>query len=74
MTLRSSPEQAAASASARCPVCGKPPILAARPFCSTRCADIDLGRWLTGQYRIAVPPSDQDDDPPPIADHDPGVA
>ena len=37
---------------ARCPVCGKPADAATRPFCSTRCADVDLGRWLTGQYRI----------------------
>jgi uncharacterized protein len=47
-----------------CPVCGKPSKEAARPFCSTRCADVDLGRWLTGQYRIPDPPAEADDDPP----------
>ncbi|CUW48050.1 DNA gyrase inhibitor YacG [Novacetimonas hansenii] len=40
-----------------CPVCGKPMVQAYRPFCSRRCADIDLGRWFTGQYRV---PADND--------------
>jgi endogenous inhibitor of DNA gyrase (YacG/DUF329 family) len=31
-----------------------------RPFCSVRCADVDLGRWVTGQYRI---PGTAEDDP-----------
>ncbi|SMH33551.1 DNA gyrase inhibitor YacG [Azospirillum agricola] len=35
-----------------CPVCGRPPDPASRPFCSQRCADVDLGRWLGGVYRI----------------------
>ena len=34
------------------PICGKPPTPQNRPFCSTRCARIDLGRWLKGNYRI----------------------
>ena len=37
----------------RCPICGKPQVHVFRPFCSQRCADQDLGRWLTGSYRIA---------------------
>ena len=36
----------------RCAVCGKPQNEAFRPFCSKRCADIDLGRWLKGNYVI----------------------
>ncbi len=36
----------------RCPVCGKPAAPRHQPFCSARCADIDLGRWLKGIYRI----------------------
>ncbi|HXW72851.1 MAG TPA: DNA gyrase inhibitor YacG [Methylocella sp.] len=36
-----------------CPVCGQPAALALRPFCSKRCADIDLHRWLSGAYRIS---------------------
>jgi endogenous inhibitor of DNA gyrase (YacG/DUF329 family) len=36
-----------------CPICGKAAgEETLRPFCSRRCADVDLGRWLTGQYRI----------------------
>jgi uncharacterized protein len=35
-----------------CPVCGKPADPRLRPFCSCRCADVDLGRWFTGQYRV----------------------
>jgi uncharacterized protein len=35
-----------------CPVCGKPATPQNRPFCSPRCAQIDLGRWLDGNYRI----------------------
>ncbi|MEO1677882.1 MAG: DNA gyrase inhibitor YacG [Pseudomonadota bacterium] len=45
-----------------CPICAKPPSTDYRPFCSKRCADVDLGRWLTGGY--AIPTDDaQDDDP-----------
>lgn len=29
-----------------------------RPFCSTRCQQADLGRWLNGDYRIAAEPAD----------------
>ena len=35
-----------------CPVCQKPVEKAYRPFCSKRCADVDLGRWLNGSYAI----------------------
>ncbi len=35
-----------------CPICGKTTDAGYRPFCSRRCADIDLGRWLTGSYVI----------------------
>jgi endogenous inhibitor of DNA gyrase (YacG/DUF329 family) len=38
----------------RCPICGKPRTERHAPFCSPRCADIDLGRWLTGSYRVAT--------------------
>ena len=36
----------------RCPICGKPTTTRHQPFCSGRCADIDLGRWLKGNYRV----------------------
>jgi endogenous inhibitor of DNA gyrase (YacG/DUF329 family) len=35
-----------------CPICRKPACVATRPFCSSRCADIDLGRWLTEHYVV----------------------
>lgn len=35
-----------------CPICGKPRSPDHRPFCSKRCADIDLGRWLKGRYAV----------------------
>lgn len=35
-----------------CPVCGRPASPEHRPFCSSRCRAIDLGRWLSGDYRI----------------------
>ncbi len=35
-----------------CPICGKPSVQKFHPFCSARCADLDLGRWLKGSYVI----------------------
>ena len=35
-----------------CPLCAKPCAHETRPFCSRRCADIDLGRWFKGIYRV----------------------
>ena len=47
------------AADATCPICSKPPTKDYRPFCSKRCADIDLGRWLNEDYSIpAVEPPD----------------
>ncbi len=42
----------------RCPLCTKAAVARYRPFCSRRCADIDLGRWLNGAY--AIPATDED--------------
>ena len=36
----------------RCPICAKPAEASCRPFCSRRCSDVDLQRWLTGGYAI----------------------
>ena len=36
----------------KCPICKKDTVAAFRPFCSRRCADIDLGNWLKGNYAI----------------------
>lgn len=42
-----------------CPICDKDSDAKYRPFCSKRCADVDLAKWLTGSY--AVPSQDPDD-------------
>jgi len=47
-----------------CPVCSKPALAAYRPFCSRRCADVDLGRWLNESYRIPAPPETDGDGVP----------
>ena len=44
----------------RCPACNKPMVMRYRPFCSARCRDLDLGKWLDGSY--AVPAVEIDDD------------
>ena len=45
-----------------CPICEKPAADAYRPFCSRRCADIDLGRWMTGSYAIPAAEEEPGDD------------
>ena len=46
----------------KCPICKKPTAPEFRPFCSRRCADVDLGRWLNGSYAIpADSPEDRDE-------------
>jgi endogenous inhibitor of DNA gyrase (YacG/DUF329 family) len=51
----------------KCPICKNPPRDAFAPFCSKRCADVDLGRWLKGGYTIpgvdgeaTIPANDRD--------------
>ena len=44
-----------------CPICNKPADARYRPFCSRRCADVDLGKWLTGSYAIPGEPADEND-------------
>jgi hypothetical protein len=36
----------------KCPICGRPPQADTVPFCSKRCSDEDLRRWLGGEYRV----------------------
>jgi endogenous inhibitor of DNA gyrase (YacG/DUF329 family) len=61
-----------AAVARKCPICGKDAVAGFDPFCSKRCADIDLHRWLSGSY--AIPAVENDDDPseeePPDRDHD----
>jgi endogenous inhibitor of DNA gyrase (YacG/DUF329 family) len=42
-----------------CPICGKPSVQKFRPFCSKRCADVDLHRWFSGTY--SAPAAEQDE-------------
>jgi endogenous inhibitor of DNA gyrase (YacG/DUF329 family) len=42
----------AKAAGGNCPICGRPTAVSYRPFCSRRCADVDLARWLRGAYAI----------------------
>ena len=53
------------SISKRCPICGKPGVARHQPFCSARCADIDLGRWLKGAYNV---PTDEPSEDPPLGE------
>ena len=50
---------------AKCPICGKPAEADHRPFCSKRCADVDLQRWFSGRYAI---PAEEGTQTPPDAD------
>jgi uncharacterized protein len=45
-----------------CPICTRPSVQRYHPFCSVRCADIDLNRWLSGRYAIPVADPSEDED------------
>lgn len=46
-----------------CPICAKPQDPAFKPFCSQRCADVDLHRWFSGRYAIpGRPPGEAEDE------------
>ncbi len=51
-----------------CPICGKPAVDRYKPFCSKRCADVDLSRWLKGSYVI---PGSETDEEQSVPDADP---
>ena len=54
----------------KCPICGKPEDPDFRPFCSRRCREVDLSRWLSGRYAIPAAEDDHDSDEPPSTDED----
>jgi endogenous inhibitor of DNA gyrase (YacG/DUF329 family) len=56
---KAKPKGAAKGTAKPCPICGKPATEASRPFCSERCRDVDLNRWLSNSYAI---PASKDDD------------
>lgn len=43
-----------------CPECGKPSARDTYPFCSVRCKNVDLNRWLSGAY--VIPARDDEDE------------
>ncbi|MFO0996176.1 MAG: DNA gyrase inhibitor YacG [Alphaproteobacteria bacterium] len=50
-----------------CPICGRPAEARHKPFCSPRCADVDLARWLTGAYVVATDEEPEAEDSVPSA-------
>jgi len=54
----------------KCPICGKGVDPAFRPFCSRRCADVDLQRWLSGAYVVPAADDESDREPPYPAEDD----
>lgn len=52
-----------------CPICKKDTDPKYRPFCSRRCADVDLGRWLNESYAIPAPEAEEEG-PPALDDED----
>lgn len=61
---------------APCPICSQPAMRTHTPFCSVRCAQIDLGKWLNEDYAIPDHEAEQDSDIEALlaeADKDPGL-
>jgi endogenous inhibitor of DNA gyrase (YacG/DUF329 family) len=65
-------DEAAGPRSRACPICCKPTVEEVRPFCSRRCAEIDLGRWLKGVYAIPARPSAEEGEAETETDEKPG--
>jgi hypothetical protein len=49
------------AAHGKCPICKSPAERRFRPFCSKRCAEIDLSRWLGGSYAVPAVELDEND-------------
>lgn len=45
----------------KCPICGRPATPDNKPFCSRRCADVDLNRWLNGVYAVPAVETDEEE-------------
>jgi endogenous inhibitor of DNA gyrase (YacG/DUF329 family) len=70
---KTAPTKGAARAALRakpCPICGKPAAEATLPFCSRRCADVDLNRWLSGVYAVPVVEAEDEDGMPATMEPD----
>jgi endogenous inhibitor of DNA gyrase (YacG/DUF329 family) len=70
MTLKMTIKTKPAANVPSCPICGKPSVQPTKPFCSKRCADVDLNRWLSGVY--AVPTTEMDDEDGTVAQEESG--
>ncbi len=55
---------AQAAPTTSCPLCGKPSDPVLKPFCSKRCRDVDLNRWLSGVYAVPVKDEENEDEAP----------
>lgn len=55
---QAAPTKPVAAPKRGCPICGRPVVPRHRPFCSGRCADIDLGRWFNEVYRTPIAESE----------------
>lgn len=65
------------SGTTHCPLCNAPTVMDCRPFCSRRCADLDLSRWLNGVYAVPAAPDAEMDDAEldaMIIEHDRGLS
>ena len=62
--------QSRKKSAAKCPICGRPPEGKYKPFCSHRCAEVDLSRWLGEVYRV---PTDEKPEDAVTAEPEPDV-
>jgi uncharacterized protein len=62
--MSADPGSHAARSPRPCAICGKPADARWRPFCSKRCADVDLGRWFGEVYRIPAEEEEERNDSP----------
>jgi endogenous inhibitor of DNA gyrase (YacG/DUF329 family) len=56
-----SPADARSPKHSPCPICAKRAVEPFRPFCSRRCADVDLNRWLSGVYAVPAVEAEAED-------------
>ena len=61
---KDAPNDTDAPRAKRCPICGKPAVSEFRAFCSRRCADVDLNRWLSGVYVVPGKEEEAEDGTP----------
>lgn len=60
------------TAKTKCPMCGKPTDADFKPFCSKRCADLDLQKWFSGAYAVPGEPVPPEALPPEARGEDDG--